>query len=130
MKPVDQTIFGAPQGNCLPACIASILEYPLEEVPHFGDTTWVATLAVWLAPRGLYPIIATLPNDDWRPAGFHILAGKSPRGDFLHAVVARGAEIVHDPHPSRAGLLTVVDATLLVPLDPAIFLSKFLERSA
>jgi hypothetical protein len=118
MKPVDQTIFGAPEGNCLPACIASLLELSIDDVPHFGADNWLDTLTRWLAPRGFYPICATLPTD-WRPAGLYILAGKSPRGDFLHAVVARGDEIVHDPHPSRAGVLSRHDATLLVPLDPA-----------
>ncbi len=118
MIPVDQTVFGAPNGDCLPACIASILELPLAEVPHFGAEDWFAALTAWLAPRGLYPVCAGVAGD-WRPAGLHILAGKSPRGAFLHAVVARGAEIVHDPHPSRAGLLSHADVTMLVPLDPA-----------
>lgn len=30
VKPVDQTLFGRPSGNCLPACVASILELPIE----------------------------------------------------------------------------------------------------
>ena len=33
------------------------------------------------------------------PVGYHILSGKSPRGEFLHSVVANGEDIVHDPHP-------------------------------
>jgi hypothetical protein len=114
---VDQTVCVAPLGNCLPACVASLLEVPLEQVPHFGANDWVEHLTKWLATRGYYPIVCTLPTD-WRPAGLYILAGKSPRGDFLHAVIARGDEIIHDPHPSRAGVLSRADATILVPLDP------------
>lgn len=34
MKPVDQTIFGKPGGNCLAACIATILELPLDDGLH------------------------------------------------------------------------------------------------
>lgn len=119
MTPVDQTIFGAPEGNCLPACIASILDLRIEDVPHFGADDWLDTLERWLAPRGLYPVCATL-GGPWRPAGLYILAGKSPRGDFLHAVVARGSDVVHDPHPSRAGVLSHADATLLIPFEPRI----------
>jgi hypothetical protein len=38
------------------------------------------------------------------PPGYHIATGKSPRSDQVHAVVALDGRIVHDPHPSRAGL--------------------------
>lgn len=34
MQPVKQTINGI-GGNCFPACIASILELSLDDVPHF-----------------------------------------------------------------------------------------------
>ena len=61
----------------------------------------------------------------WRPRGLHVLAGGSPRGDYLHAVVARGSEIVHDPHPSRVGLMDHVDVTLIVPLD----VTRFVEQA-
>lgn len=118
MRPVDQTTFGYPNGNCFPACLASLLHLSIEDVPHFGDDDWFDRFAAWLRPRGLYPVCVP-KQDDWRPAGFHILSGRSPRGDFMHAVVAFGAEIVHDPHPSRAGILTREDTIHLVPLDPS-----------
>jgi len=115
--PVDQTRFGSPGGNCLAACVASLLELPLADVPQLGPTTWLDDLGAWLLKRGLYPICFKI-DAPWRPTGLYILAGKSPRGDFLHAVVARGDEVVHDPHPSRAGVLSHVDVTLFVPIDP------------
>jgi hypothetical protein len=80
---------------------------------------WFAAFVAWLRPLGFYAAtfaIGTRP-EDWKPAGFYILGGQSPRGS--HAVVARGDEVVHDPHPSRAGLLRREDATVLIPLDPA-----------
>lgn len=116
---VDQTTFGCPGGNCFSACVASLLESPIEAVPYFmGAKDWLGEFAAWLAPRGLYPVffrVATCPGDDWRPHGLHILGGESVRGP--HAVVARSNVIVHDPHPSRAGLVTHEDVTLLVPFD-------------
>ena len=36
MKPVMQTQFNL-QGNCLSACIASLLELTIEEVPNFHE---------------------------------------------------------------------------------------------
>lgn len=122
MIPIQQTVFSVPGGNCLSACVASLLEISLLDVPYFGgDDEWWASLRRWLQPRGLYALNSTLDAspDAWRPEGYYILAGQSPRGPWLHAVVARGHEIVHDPHPSRAGILAHKDATILVPFSPA-----------
>jgi hypothetical protein len=118
MKPVDQTRFGVPEGNCFPACVATILHLSIEDVPSFcakGDG-WFQDFQDWLRRHGLYAVMLK-HEDGWSPDGFYILSGKSPRGDFLHAVVAQGADIVHDPHPSRAGLVDRQDCALIVPLD-------------
>lgn len=114
---MDQTTFGYPEGNCWSACIASLLEMPVSEVPWFlGHDDWYAAFAAWLRPHGYYPV--TVPwSAEWCPEGYYILGGRSPR--HSHAVVARGREIVHDPHPSRDGLVSREDCTLLVPFDPA-----------
>jgi hypothetical protein len=127
MTPVDQTTFGHPGGNCFSACVASLLELPISEVPYFMDESgdnlpWVKQLNDWLAPRGYYSMHFVVnetnreayDRENLWPAGFYILCGKSPRGD--HAVVARGKDVVHDPHPGRDFILSSVDAfTLLVP---------------
>lgn len=125
MKPVDQTTFGHPGGNCYSACVASLLELPIEDVPYFmGEPAneWSKRLDEWLAPRGFYALHYEINPENrayydreklW-PKGFYILGGKSPRGD--HAVVARGRDMVHDPHPSRAGLTDTDGFTLLIPL--------------
>ena len=42
--------------------------------------------------------------------GNEILTGKSPRGNFNHAVVAYNGEVVHDPHPIGGGVESFVDA--------------------
>lgn len=128
MRPIDQTRFGDPDGNCLSACLASLLELPLDEVPHFTGEGWRHRLDEWLAARGQWVLAFAPPEpsslDDaaaWLDAavrGYAIVSGRSPRG-LLHATVWRGGELVHDPHPSRAGLLGVQDVLVLVPLDPA-----------
>lgn len=119
MKPtrmVDQTTFGHPGGNCFSACVASLLDLSIEDVPYFMDVEdWCAKFASWLVSYGFYPVTFRL-MDRWRPQGLYILGGKSPRGD--HAVVACENVIVHDPHPSREGLIAIEDATLLVPFRP------------
>lgn len=117
MIPVDQTTFGVSRGNCFSACVASLLELPIADVPFFmGDEQWWSSFNDWLRPRGFYALCVMLPAEA-HPPGLNILSGKSPRGP--HAVVAHGIDVIHDPHPSRAGLLTREDVIVLVPLDPA-----------
>jgi hypothetical protein len=119
VKPVDQNGFGRPQGNCYAACLASILEVPLDWIPEGTRNHEHAN--PFLAPLGLR--LVQLPKNDMRigPRVLHILTGPSPRGnETLHATVGRGGQIIHDPHPSRAGLAgTERQVTLLVALVPA-----------
>lgn len=117
MQAIDQTTFGEGLGYCFSACVASILELPIEEVPFFGaDELWWTRFAEWLEARNLYAIC--LKHRLGRaPVGYHILSGKSPRGEFMHSVVAKGEDIVHDPHPSRATILDRVDCIVIVPMD-------------
>lgn len=120
MKPVDQTTFGAPGGNCLSACIASLLHLPIEEVPYFmsndiNGTAWVQKLSEWLKLRGFYPLFL----GGWaKVPGPHIWRGKSPRGVATHAVIGIGDVMIHDPHPSRAGVRKVIQKIVLVPYEP------------
>lgn len=110
MTPVTQTITGD-KGNCLQAAVASILDKPLEEVPHFicyGES-WFIALILFMRDFGYeYHGIAdgsllTDPKFNKGIGGYVIGSGMSPRG-FSHAVVCKDGEIVHDPHPSRAGV--------------------------
>lgn len=129
MIPVDQTIFSDDEegrrGNCWIACIASILERPLESVPHFvqieneGGQHWFTHTWQWLLENGHRLVQHTwdsLPDD--RP---HMRCGKSPRSTeerYLgHAVVYVGEEMVHDPHPSRDGIL---DVDTLYTIEPTL----------
>ncbi|WP_299008475.1 hypothetical protein [uncultured Caulobacter sp.] len=88
MRPVDQTTFGVPGGNCFSACVASLLSLPIDEVPYFmGADDWFAYFEDWLGSRGHYPLCFHVAQ--YTPPGLHILSGRSPRGP--HSVVARGA---------------------------------------
>jgi hypothetical protein len=111
MIPVQQTIFGPPHGDCYRACVASILELPIDDVPNFVESgdKWIEATEDFLLKFRLQPI--TLMVDHCRdagliPAGYHIIGGKSPRGDFYHAVVGFKGNRVYDPHPDELGLRT------------------------
>jgi hypothetical protein len=94
-----------------------LLHLTIEDVPTFCDKPeWLDALNEWLALRGLWAMCFQY-NPELVPHGFWIMGGRSPRGNFLHAVVMRGYDMVHDPHPSRDGVETRVDCTVLIPFD-------------
>lgn len=134
MIPVDQTIMADPArgdghdadgnpGNCWQACVASLLELPLEEVPHFivHEDWWEATKAFVSVHKPGWTMEhfdAAFPVYQW-PDGApeHVIgSGPSPRGDFYHAAIvdAKTGELAHDPHPSRAGFVQLETMFVLI----------------
>jgi len=109
LVPVDQTVFGYPDGNCMAAAVASVLELRLEVVPNMASPHWLAILTGFLEPFGICPLSSASP-----PPGYSVMCGDGPRG-HMHAVVALGDTIVHDPHPDRTGLLTAHHYLSFVP---------------
>lgn len=131
MKPVDQTKFGFGSGNCEAACIASILEIPLEDIPDFHGNDPTDAEAYWQNVRKWcedkpFTIIPIKFSDGHDPKEFLkdcwvIASGPSPRGTeewHRHAVVWKNGKIVHDPHPSRAGLKKIDVYDMFVIKDP------------
>jgi hypothetical protein len=120
MKPVDQTIFGE-KGDCFEACLASILEIPLEVIPVFKESDWFRRTNEWLAKRGLFYVEVRFDEDGLdlmqKFMGYHLICGVAERG-LHHAVIGYKGVIVHDPHPSRAGIPPEEDKTygFLIPL--------------
>lgn len=100
MIPITQDRVGE-DGNCLSACLASILEVPLQTVPDFAaetetDEEFLSAVDAWLAKKGLrYRQVAL---GDAAPVGWHTVEGLSPRGG-QHACVAKNGALMWDPHP-------------------------------
>ena len=122
MIPVEQTRLGYPNGNCFNACIASVLERPLEEIPDLMLGTdgkgkgWWPLYQQWFREQG-FEATAYLYDDIWFPRGYSLMSAQSPRGDFLHSVVCLDGNVVWDPHPQREmGLGQPADWTILKPL--------------
>ena len=131
MIPVDQTIFGFEKGNCHQACLASILETSLEKVPNFWEGNEEDTEGFWkdqrewLKSRGwnIVNIRFEEEHDVRRILGTAVViaVGKSPRDiNNYHAVVWQNGKIIHDPHPSKDGLVGEPEEfSILFPLEPA-----------
>lgn len=100
-------------GNCIQAAIATLLDIPIDAVPHFLLwLNWSRVMGEWLAEKG-YTIRMRYTSEI--PAERCIVGGMSPRG-VAHVCVAEGGEIVWDPHPSRGGLTRISEAWTLLPI--------------
>jgi len=115
MIPVDQTKFyiaedGVTQrGNCWTACIASIMERPIDSVPNFveidvaGGQNWFTHTWQWLQANGYR--LQNLVHGEEPEGEYYIATGASPRGfNLRHAVVYKDRQLAFDPHPSREGI--------------------------
>lgn len=129
MIPVEQRqlyVAGEQAGDCWKCCLASILELPYEDVPHFievaernGSSWWNETLE-WLRPRGFTIVRFGLWGESQpfllfgsRQIRYHFSAPGHWIGGVVsrrtdadsepigHVVVMQGSEIAWDPHPDR-----------------------------
>ncbi len=146
MIKVNQTRFGgldkpiSEQGNCFQACLASILEIPLEKafdcVPFdqpqdhkcgekYEHQLWYLEFEKWLTKFGLGCIY--LEFKPTQPAvtiltGYHIAEVKSStlENRETHCVVIHNSDLAHDPNPnSKVNGDDLLGVYLLVPLDVA-----------
>lgn len=135
MTPVDQRIINMNgYGDCMTACLASLLELPYEVVPQLRKIeteggNWHQVFFGFLKENrcqyhGCFkPIYEYSQNekplqvcnwvDLWKVCegvqGVYMAGGPSLRGaEGGHAVLVDGlGHLVHDPHPSRAGIPTI-----------------------
>lgn len=114
MTPVNQSKLYHPEGihngDCYAACLASLLELPLWMVPPFeqmfGRGDWRERTNVWLERLFGSELVRTDGHNPQHLPRFYIASGPASRG-VHHSVIYEGGALVHDPHPSREGLLTV-----------------------
>ncbi len=101
------------------ACVASVLEMDIADVPNPHGEGWFAQWQAWLAARGLALLNFPLdPDNPWCPVGYWIAAVEC--GPLLHAVVMKDDELAWNAHPNRNdGVGQAVEATVFVATDPA-----------
>ncbi len=143
MKPIFQKILDVDKGDCASACLASILEIELEQVPSFWELARGSTprmqdeMRSWLESLGY--CLLTVPVKDTfilysNLVGCHAFAGvKSQMFEGVHhGVVVTwvqkdehtvGMEIVHDPNPQNKRKYKpseIEDLSFLIPINPRV----------
>ncbi len=117
LKFFDQSRFGGPaaspeeRGDCDKTCLATLIGVRPESIPDYqelnGSDQWWKKRAEFLDSAGF--AIFSFSEPDFVGEGVCIAVGKSPRGEWNHAVVARiekadggyKVRFLHDPHPTR-----------------------------
>lgn len=110
MKPVRQAAPMWGSADCLTACLASIFELELDDVPVRSMDGWLEEARAWVLTRWdlhLETFAASHPGERlsrqlWKPSGYSILitmVGGLGLGDLTHAVVALDGAVVHNPDP-------------------------------
>lgn len=123
-KQIFQDKFGD-DGNCMSACLASLLGFELSEVPNFfemgrNDTEWWNALRNWLAKCNV-GLINTAMNKGQiaRIKGYFIVGGISAR-EIPHVVLYKDGKPWFDPHPEQNGLSYIEGIDLIYPLNPLL----------
>lgn len=114
MKPIYQTIRDFKAGDCMRACVASIFEWPIENVPNFmedGPSYYGRKLKKWCDSIGITALEIRFDDKETERLikdCYVVAIGKSPRSteenEFQHGIVWHNGKMVHDPHPSGNGI--------------------------
>ncbi len=130
MIPINQKKLHDPKkgvnGDCMRACVASVFELPIEEVPEFEDMSTREYNHEYIKffgkkGYGLYSLYVEAggkhPEMLKDECEYYFMVGPSPRGfDADHQCVGYKGKLVHDPHPDKTGLKSLRNIEILVKL--------------
>ena len=130
MIPIDQKILHDPEkeliGDCMKACVASVFEIPMNQIPHFASFNnrgCAFEYVKFLGQHG-YGIYAVHPDKDGEhpkifpgECEYYFVIGPSPRfKGATHQCIGHKGKIIHDPHPDKTGLNEIKYFEILVKL--------------
>jgi len=113
-------------GNCFAACMASILEMPIDMMPDYfkgipDNPEWLNEWRAWLKPYGL-GITWHEFKGHRKPPGYSIL--QLENGDIRHCVVCLNGEIEFDPLGGGLDEMKSAYWYLLTALDPKVLVER------
>lgn len=107
-------------GDCYRTVISCLLDLPRDDVPHFlhDNPDWMEfknRVEAFLQTYGLCLFSISIKSEDFddflinqskviNDKTVFVVFGLSPR-HINHAVIYKGGEMIHDPHPDGGGLI-------------------------
>ena len=133
MKPVFQTAYGEGKGNCYAACVASVLELPLEVMPDLitgvkcrRDQDNILRNFLKMLGWGIIALHHDALRDPdlnfrdrvmfFKQDGYYIAGGVAENG-VGHAVVMKDGQLAHNPHEGWGELTEIKEYVIFYPLD-------------
>lgn len=107
--------------DCLRACVASLFESHLSDVPNFVPLhmeKYPSELASWLGRFGMYPLFLHADLiEGGGPPGYSIMIGETRTGGH-HAVVSLDGHEVWNPDPGGNRIKKVDQFLIFASKDP------------
>jgi hypothetical protein len=102
MKPQKQRVFSSKMGDCFAACMASLLELPIEVVPNDHSPMYWSVWRTWLSQFGLEMRYSSAKGPIWasHPWIASVKSLNYPAGT-THAILMDGHWVLFDPSTKK-----------------------------
>jgi hypothetical protein len=108
MTPVYQEFHESIVGDCFRAAVASLLDMPLNMVPHFGlfEQHNFSALSLWLDAQDMFMKEYFIPDFKKLSKTKHYIGLYTLKDDDVesHAVIIKNKKVVHDPNVNTVKL--------------------------
>lgn len=98
MKLVRQRTVNKGYGDCFGACLASILELPIEVIPNDHSESWYAIQKLFLNQFGIDMTFHNRQGPIWSESPWIAsVKSKNYNDGTTHAIIMKGSLVFHDP---------------------------------
>lgn len=97
MKPVKQRTVNPQYGDCFSACLASLLELPIEVVPNDHSEQWFPIVRLFLSQFGLALSFHNAQSPIWDESPWIASVRSNNFAEVTHAIIMQNGEVLFDP---------------------------------
>jgi hypothetical protein len=97
MKRVKQRTVNSQYGDCFGACLASILELPIEVIPNDHSEIWFSIQRMFLDQFGLSMTFHNRQGPIWSYSPWIASVKSKNYPDTTHAIIMQESEVLFDP---------------------------------
>jgi len=94
---VKQRTVNSQYGDCFGACIASLLELPIEVIPNDHSEAWFSIQKMFLEQFGLSMTFHNRQSPIWSDSPWIASVKSKNYANTTHAIIMQGSEVLFDP---------------------------------